>query len=393
MLGTSRYDSYVLVTNLTDPNERLYVELYTPPTKDSPWGKGILPSESNGFLVWHEDRSIGKKFQHPSYSWPSTERTRGQNDYTFTGAIAGQPDKLTASTGRPLVRLIGAHGKLHLENTSDMLPHAEDLFHTGVLLLTNFSAGLGLYRAQIQGTLSFDQTERTVSLQTSKLALLAEKASSPEHSSLDLYKANASGLETRQFLNRLSRDTNLLSSSLNKSTFIRIPSEEVATLIDGIHKPALLKSHKTLRTFNLRDMLPAGAPKQVVPAKQSALTFLGAEGQGEHFILAEDGNSVQEIAGADIPLHGASPVSDASMRGDQLISLFNINNPDIHIHVSSNVSNKAVFPNVSIVPFSFAAKVEDIEIPLSLTDGSLDYRNNTVLDRVALRACLKSPQC
>ncbi|MEI9892374.1 MAG: immune inhibitor A domain-containing protein [Chthoniobacter sp.] len=156
LMDSRRDGSYTIIRPTGEPEDELlfreacFVESYSPPTKESPWGMGTLPAGASGYLVWHVDGSVGRGGPDKgALSWPFAEPNQGQNDSCFDPKSFGKE-----GFHAPLARCIQADGHLDIESSDPQSPNQSknfadvtDLFHDGNFLMFDDSdKGFAWYR-------------------------------------------------------------------------------------------------------------------------------------------------------------------------------------------------------------------------------------------------------
>ncbi len=380
-LNSARLGNYAVLTGFGDPDEKLLVELYTPPTDASPWGRGILPATNSGFLVWHVDNKVGNTPTDGVFAWPASELGAGENDSVFDPAsFTSDPGSRYSPSGRPLVRLVTADGMLSLENTNDMLPHASQMFGNTTVGFTNLSEGFGFYRATAPATFNFDLSDRYftmsgVSSNPAPVAASAPLAAPTAASSPPLLLGDSS------FLNSLAKNTNLLVNPGVKSRFLSMEADDVDLFAKQHGLPELEQLQHQERTFDAGAFTTGPVTSPVHRAQSAVQKFIGDSRAETQFTMSEDGHGLEEV-NTFLPLHGTSPLEDGLSRSNELKNLFNAQKPGVALVLGSDDSGAINRQDINDVPFRFKAKVGDLWLPIAFAHGYLHYTNQMALKSV-----------
>lgn len=367
--------SYVAIDGFRDSDEQLLVEYHTPPNRTSPWGQD-LPVNKSGFLVWHVDNRVGQTGSDTNYVWPSASLTKGQNDDFFDATILASADKRSREcpTGRPLLRLVEADGKLDLENPERMDADKGDLFGQQKLLFTNFSRGFGFYRTAEVIELAFEpqgqilaKVDRTPAPSPQPLfapETLAARA--PDFASLDL---------GTKLLRKVARDPRRLKGGNALANFIQLPEALVKGMSQEPGMKELLDEHIKLRTYSVANLSNATRSAPIVSEKVRKV--FGANLLAGDFVTAAGDSIVQRIRNANLPVRNASALEDARDRLPAIGDLLNL--PEGRAAVTLGEPSMFVSDNESTKHYELyvSARIGGAWIPMAFSNGTLNYFGDT----------------
>jgi M6 family metalloprotease-like protein len=377
-VGSARTGSYLEVTQLDDPDERLLIEFYTPPTAISPWGKDLLPTTNTGFLVWHVDNRVGSGIDSKYFLWPSTGEGSGQNDFFFDPAIMSDPGGLSSPTGRPLVRLIPGDGRLDLENINHMLADSDDLFLTKRTTFKEAAKGLTLYRSHSDLQLGFDVTNRTVTRSTGQVPTapgFGTTLSAAHPNSRPLANPTSTAL-----LHEISDDPDLLNISEVRAKFASVPESEVCEFCVKRSDPIMFMKHQELRTFPLNSV--NFLEERVAVASIKAGRF--ATGTTGSFVVGEYRTNVQRIEKLRIPVKGSNQMEDAKSRLSAVKSLWDLSSNSIEIVLGEKPTSTDNPNATSEVGFRVFGRVGTTNMPLAFVRGAMTYSNGLWLEGIEI---------